>query len=188
MRLILTRHGETEDNVKGIIQGHSQGILSLNGIKQAKKLANRLKYEKIDVIFSSDLKRAADTAREIAFYHKDIPLIFTEKLRERNFGSSTGKHKDMIDWDNLPPDTETAQELHKRAKSILIEAYEKYPQKTVLFVSHGGFSRIIVNVVLEQPEENWHKIDRIANTSISIFEITGSGSKMHILNCTRHLK
>ena len=65
MKLILTRHGETVDNIKGILQGQNPGKLSENGIQQAKQLALRLKNENIDAIYSSDLARAADTAKEI---------------------------------------------------------------------------------------------------------------------------
>ena len=67
MKLIITRHGETEENKAGIIQGHLPGHLSEAGIEQAKKVAFRLKDEKINFIYSSDLDRAADTAKEIAF-------------------------------------------------------------------------------------------------------------------------
>jgi broad specificity phosphatase PhoE len=69
MRLILTRHGETEENKLGIVQGHMQGTLSKEGIHQAEKLAERLRKEKIDAIFSSDLKRAVDTSKIILSYH-----------------------------------------------------------------------------------------------------------------------
>ncbi len=51
MRLIITRHGETEENIAGIMMGHLQGKLSATGIEQAKKVALRLKDEKIDFIF-----------------------------------------------------------------------------------------------------------------------------------------
>jgi len=74
MKLIITRHGETEENKNRIIQGHIDGTLSQLGLEQAKKLAERLKDEKIDLIFSSDLGRALNTAKEVAKFHKDIPL------------------------------------------------------------------------------------------------------------------
>ena len=91
MRVILTRHGETKENKKTIVQGHMPGHLSELGKKQAEMVAIRLKDEKIDFIYSSDLKRAADTAKEIAKYHPDIPIEFTKELRERNLGEFQGK-------------------------------------------------------------------------------------------------
>ena len=65
MKLIIARHGETEENKKGILQGHLPGKLTELGIEQSKKLALRLKNEKIDAIYSSDLARASNTAKEI---------------------------------------------------------------------------------------------------------------------------
>ena len=63
MRLLITRHGETEENVNGVIQGHLPGKLSKLGLEQIKKIANRLKDEKIDYIYSSDLDRSSETAK-----------------------------------------------------------------------------------------------------------------------------
>ncbi len=83
MKLLITRHGETKENVKGIVQGHLHGNLTEKGIHQAEKLALRLKNEKIDHIYSSDLRRAADTAKLIAKYHPDTPLEFVKELREK---------------------------------------------------------------------------------------------------------
>ena len=65
MRIILTRHGETEENKKGIMQGHMPGNLSVEGINQAKKLGLRLKDENVSAVYSSDLKRAVDTTNII---------------------------------------------------------------------------------------------------------------------------
>lgn len=83
MRLIITRHGETLENMEGIVQGHMHGTLSKKGIEQAEKLAKALKDEQIDYIYSSDLKRASDTAREISKFHKNVPFQLTKDLRER---------------------------------------------------------------------------------------------------------
>lgn len=78
MKLIITRHGETEENKAGIIQGYLPGHLSKTGIEQAKKVVLRLKDEKIDFIYSSDLDRAANTAKEIAKFHPDVPIEFVK--------------------------------------------------------------------------------------------------------------
>lgn len=98
MKIILTRHGRTIENDKRILQGHMQTGLSAEGIQQAKKLARRLKNEEIDIVYSSDLKRAADTAKEIAKFHKNIPVYFTEELRERNLGSLQGMKVKSVNW------------------------------------------------------------------------------------------
>ena len=64
MRLILVRHGETNENKNKVVQGFLNTTLSKIGIQQAKKVANRLKDEKIDFAYSSDLDRAKQTAKE----------------------------------------------------------------------------------------------------------------------------
>jgi broad specificity phosphatase PhoE len=69
MRLIIIRHGETNDNANGICQGQNDSPLSENGIAQAKSLALRFKDRKIDAVYSSDLQRAANTALEILKFH-----------------------------------------------------------------------------------------------------------------------
>ena len=96
MKLIIARHGETIENQKEIIQGQRLGTLSENGIEQAKKLALRLKSEKIDYIYSSDLARAKDTTKEIIKFHQNVPIEYVKELRERNLGEFEGKTKKEI--------------------------------------------------------------------------------------------
>jgi 2,3-bisphosphoglycerate-dependent phosphoglycerate mutase len=128
MRLIITRHGETEENKAGIMQGHLQGKLSEKGINQAKKVALRLKDEKIDFVFSSDLARASDTTKEIAKYHFHTPIEFVKDLRERNLGEFQGKKKSDFGWDAKdykatyiqPKEGENKEQLYNRAKKFQI--------------------------------------------------------------------
>jgi probable phosphoglycerate mutase len=79
MRLIVVRHGETKENSKKILMGHRHGTLSRKGVRQARETALRLSHEKIDIIFSSDLRRAKLTAKEIARYH-NAPIVYTKHL------------------------------------------------------------------------------------------------------------
>ena len=152
MKLILTRHGETIENKKGIHQGHLPGTLSKKGSEQAKKLALRLKNKKIDVIYSSDLARAADTAKEIIKFHPHTPIYFVKGLRERYSGEFQGKKSSELDWDNQPEDAETYQDIQNRAKKILDKAYKKYSDSTVLFVGHGGINNSIITVIQNSPQ------------------------------------
>ena len=97
MKIILTRHGQVIENLEGRLCGHLSGALTEKGIEQAQKLGHRFKREEFDIIYSSDLKRAADTAREIHKHHPTVPIIFTEKLRERYYGSLEGLKYSEID-------------------------------------------------------------------------------------------
>lgn len=187
MRLIITRHGETEENKKGIIQGHLPGKLTDLGIEQAKKLSLRLKKEKIDAIYSSDLARASDTAKEIAKFHPNAKLLFVPELREKDQGSISGKLMTEIDW-SKPRDSEKKEAMVTRAKKILEEVYRQYKGKTVLFVSHGGLITILINLLLNKPLEDAKKMDNPGNTSISIFEIREDNNhQLILLNCDKHL-
>ncbi|HLC75368.1 MAG TPA: histidine phosphatase family protein [Candidatus Nanoarchaeia archaeon] len=105
MKLILIRHGETIENQQKILQGQIQGTLSALGKEQARAVAQTLAKEKIDAIYSSDLARAADTAKEIGRV-MDIDVVFKTELRERNLGEFQGKSKKVIRWDMLKSEYE----------------------------------------------------------------------------------
>jgi len=189
MKLILTRHGETIENKKRIVQGHLDGHLSEKGKEQARKLALRLKDEKIDAIYSSDLKRAADTAKEVAKYHKNIPINFVQELREADLGSFTGKCSKDVDWDNRPDDIESAASMQKRAKKLLDKVYDKYSDKTVLFVGHNGINKALISVILNKPDKDMEEIKNQFNTSVNIFEIREDKKHIvHLMNCVKHLE
>jgi len=189
MKLILTRHGETVENTQEIIQGHLPGRLSALGKIQAKKLAKRLRDEKFSAIYSSDLKRAMDTAKEIAKYHKNIPLYFIDHLRERNLGSYQGRKSGELDWENIPPDVETLESMQKRAKEFLKKVHKKHHGETVLFIGHGGLNRAMLSVILKKPVKNFFTIEKPKNTSVYVIEI-GKNLKGKIIveNCTKHLE
>ena len=90
MKIYIVRHGETEENLGGILQGHLPGKLTQTGIDQANLLSERLKVEKFACVYSSDLARAKDTANIISKYHT-CPVYHVIELRERDLGSFAGK-------------------------------------------------------------------------------------------------
>ncbi|MBI5204561.1 MAG: histidine phosphatase family protein, partial [Nitrospirae bacterium] len=132
MRLIITRHGRTLENVDRRVQGQSPGTLSDEGKVQADKLGNRLKDEKISAIYTSDLKRASETAEIVARYHPDALFFLSKDLRERDYASLVGKTWSEVDWKNIPDDVESPFEMEKRVTKILGEIYSKYKDKTIL--------------------------------------------------------
>ena len=83
MKIIFITHGQTVENVENIMQGQLiGGRLSDLGKKQAERLAELIKSEKVDAAYCSDLSRAVETARIVLTYHKDLRPIFTSDLRE----------------------------------------------------------------------------------------------------------
>lgn len=189
MKLILVRHGKTLENERGIIQGHQPGRLSEEGKEQVRRLALRLKDERLDCIYSSDLKRAADTAREIAAYHPGVPLCLTELLRERDHGALTGKAREEVDWDTFWHEGESEDLLAKRAREMLDSAYAAYPEGTVVFVGHGGINKAITSVILGIPAGEMDAIARQRNTSVSVFTLReDKNHELHLLDCVKHLE
>lgn len=185
MRLIITRHGETEENVNGILQGHQPGKLNEKGILQAKKLAEKLKNEDIVAIYSSDLARAFDTAKEIQQVHPNARMILSEDLREKNQGNLTGKLIKEIDW-SKPRDTEKRESMTERAKRILDLAYKEHKKDTVIFVSHGGLIQILMSILLKKSVEDIKKLGDISNTSILIFDI--KDNEFTFINCDKSIE
>lgn len=194
MKLILVRHGETIENQLGILQGHSPGTLSENGINQVKKVALRLKNEKIDYIYSSDLTRTAETAREIANYHPNSPIYFVKEFREMDMGDFTGRKRDEVDWTNLdwknlPPGLETRESMWMRVKKLLSDVYKKHPNSTVLFVGHNITNKALISVILNKPPDYMATLENHFNTAVSIFEIKENGNNIvHLMSCIKHLE
>jgi probable phosphoglycerate mutase len=171
------------------MQGHLPGRLSKLGVTQAKKLALRLKNEKLDAIFTSPLKRAADTARMIAKFHPQVPFFRSDELKEIDIGPYTGKSRLLIDWNKRNKGVESRTSMRIRAKKLLDAAYKKYPFGTVLFVGHNGINKAFITVIQNKRTSEMYKIPRLINTSVSIFEIREDKKhKVHLLNCTKHLE
>ncbi len=196
MRLIITRHGETEENKVGIMQGHLPGKLSAERIDQAKKLALRLKDEHIDFIFSSDLARASDSAKEIAAFHPHASITFVKDLRERNYGEYQGKKKSDFGWNIKdakatylePKEGETIEQLYERAKHFLHKIIEQHHKDTVLFVGHNGINKALIAVITGKTYADINAIENQHNTSVNIFEIDeDKNHTIHTFNCIKHL-
>ncbi len=198
MKLFLVRHGETEDNVQKILQGHKGGKLTKEGLEQAKKLALRLKNEKIDAIFSSDLKRCKDTTEEIAKFHNG-PVYYRHDLRERLSGIFEGRPSEEMRkaremegkkrHEFKPENGENYIEVSERASKFLRFLLEKYKNKTVLICSHGGFNKVLLGIIMEKPlDESTFELEQ-NNCCINLIEIK-SGQKYEIclLNNTEHLQ
>lgn len=139
--LYLARHGETEENVKNILQGHLPGHLTFKGIEQARKLRDQLSEIKFDVILASDLKRSMDTAMILNEPHRLViePCVL---LRERDWGNLTGANI-LKARKHIDESAESAAKMYARAEEFLLSIVDCYKGKTVLAVGHGLFHRVI---------------------------------------------
>ena len=169
--LYLVRHGETVDNANQIMQGQTPGELNDNGIRQAEEFAERLKEEPIDAFVSSDLQRSIHTCELIAAPHGKA-VRTTSLLRERDWGSFTGKHipslaniKDPSLW---PDDIESLEALKARAKEFLTWLKKEYPNKRVLAVGHGIINKAIQSVYYDKP---MNELKPMGNAEVRMLEL-----------------
>ena len=143
--IFLVRHGETVDNARQIMQGQTQGELNARGREQALQVARRLAAEHLDAVVSSDLRRAIQTAEIIARPH-GLTVSTTPLLRERNWGSFTGRFIPDLRGEVWPDDIESEEELLMRARSFLIYMTATYPGCRVVAVGHGIVNKAILAV------------------------------------------
>ena len=161
MKLIILRHGETKENKEGVVQGQLPGTLTEKGLKHAKKMANRFKKEKIDFIYSSDLKRAKDAAKIIAKFHPSTPLNFMKELREMNFGKFQGRSG--LKFKNayghyLERGGESIKQFYNRVRKFFGKIKQKHKSQTVMIISHAGSNRALVCATKNLPLDKASKI------------------------------
>ncbi len=148
MSLYVVRHGQVPSNVEGIISGSTDEQLTEKGIEQAIKIKKELQSIKFDVVYSSPIARAKQTAEIIAPQNN---IILDPRLAERDPGIMLGKSRKSIDknaWNSLDMDrtfegAETLKAGLKRVKSFLEEIHAKDEEKTVLVVTHNFISKCI---------------------------------------------
>jgi probable phosphoglycerate mutase len=150
-QFILIRHGETEWNATGRIQGHRPVSLNTRGQQQAQAVATRLQGEQFDALYSSDLKRTIQTAEAIATltHHS----IYTDaRLREWDLGILTGltrteaeaQYPDAYAIYNTSrvdapiPSGESIRNRYTRVTTCLEELASKHPNQTLVVITHGG--------------------------------------------------
>jgi len=159
----IVRHGETEHNINGMAQGHTDSPLTPDGLKQASDLARIFKDIQFDVAFASDLSRAYKTA-EIILSGRGISVSTSKLLRERNYGKYDGgpsrifkeENKEMLEKTKilpkqerrkmkLAPDIESDDEITGRLITFLDNTAKDHNDKTILITAHGGIMRAFLN-------------------------------------------
>lgn len=168
----IVRHGQTEWNIKKLIQGHKDSPLTETGIDIAKQHAKNLENIQFAAVFSSNSLRAKRTADIIAL-EKNIAVKTTHLLRERSFGKYEGKSlsiftnelrqlmekfRKMSDEKKKKykyPTMESDEQVISRFITFLREIALAYPSKTVLVVSHSGtISLLLIHLGLMKYHEN----------------------------------
>ena len=154
----LVRHGETDWNKEGKMQGHTDISLNEAGREQAEKAAHSLMNSNIDLIISSGLKRAIETA-EIIAKTVSVEVCIDENLRERNYGEGEGllyaeldsKYGNRQNKDHKIPGGESYEELLERVWKSFSEQNKLHKNRNVVIVSHGGAIRALLKQL-----RNWN--------------------------------
>lgn len=192
MRLLVVRHGETAWNKERKLQGHSDTDLNETGVLQANQVAHGLKNTNINIAFSSDLKRAKDTAKIICEKQKseELNILTDTRLREFHFGKHEGLpiSQEIITRIKSPephddPTMETFAQVKDRVAGFLAELHKQtHPKSTVLIATHGGILRVLLNI------SNIHWNKSITNCAVLEFSICSRGiltfgDELNLLTC-----
>lgn len=200
-RFCLVRHGETDWNAARRLQGHIDIDLNERGLAQAKQMAHALKKMNLqfDVLYTSDLQRAARTAQAIEALFKTSAISNTA-LRERHLGALQGLTADEAPicepdlWkshlsrnikENLR-DGESIQRFSDRIKIALEKIRADHSGKTILLVSHGGALDMMYRIASNQPLDA-EKVVMVPNASLNWISHDGLTWKVDSWADTSHL-
>ena len=202
LRWFLVRHGETEWNRVGRAQGQADPPLNQEGREQAEAVAARLDTVVFEAAYSSDLRRAADTAAPV-MRGRDMPIVYRRDLREKSFGEWEGmtyeelqlRYPAMLEElfeerpSFAPPGGESDLELFARAAGAAARIAGRHAgtNGNILVVSHGGTLRAMMASTLGLPVESMWRL-RLSNTGLSVITtFDEGGATIDLLNDTSHL-
>lgn len=182
-RLIFVRHGEALGNIERVFHGFTNSALTENGRRQAERLAQRLADEPIDVIYSSDLTRAFETAQAVA-ERKGMEVIIDERFREIN----GGKWED-VPWDDLPvlfpeafghwldephrlqiPEGESMAAFQERLIAAVDSVVKQHSGKNICIATHGTAIRVLLCYFYGRTLEELNTVQWCDNASITVVE------------------
>ena len=170
MTIYLARHGQTEENLARIFQGHLPGRLTAEGKEQARILGVRLQNIAIDMVVSSDLQRCKDTV-QLAVGERQLPWVTTPLLRELDWGSWTGLYIKDVDQTCFPADVETEPKLYDRAAQFLQWLKQNYGGKRILVVGHGLINRAVQAHIEGVPLQQLRSVPKMDNAELRTFTL-----------------
>lgn len=195
MEVVILRHGTTELNKAGKIQGSRvDPSLSEDGRAYAEKAAQKFDASKFDAVYVSPLKRAQETAR--IFVGSDVPIKTDKRLEELDYGDWDGKssqefkqlYPDAFDKRGLLTDkmykynknAETRKHFEERLADFFDELYKKHPKEKILVVCHGVVSRMIVAHYLTNGDISY--FDQMVNCGLAKLHIDSESQRLVFWN------
>lgn len=166
----LLRHGQTDWNINFQLQGVTDIPMNQTGIEQVMLAARAVKAEDWDVVLTSPLSRARETAEIIASQHGFSEIIEQELLIERSFGEAEGLSHEQ--WRakysilDVIPGGESRTQLAKRSYLLLETISREHAGKRVLAVSHGALIRTLISIASDNklPRDG----ERLGNASLNV--------------------
>lgn len=187
--IAIIRHGTTSWNKAGRLQGYSDIPLDEEGIQQALKLGQRLSGENWDLVFSSHLIRARQTAAIIA-QELNIESVFEDKrIGEAGGGLIEGtteeerQEKWGINWKQLDLGMESGESVVQRGRSFLEETVAENRGKKIILVTHGSFIRQMLDAIVP----TMHPTPAMKNTSFTRLLFANDNWNCELFNCIKHL-
>ena len=198
-RIFLIRHGETEWNAAGKLQGNSNVQLSSVGLHQARLLAEHAPFQTADTIYSSDLIREQTTA-EILAERFNLDVEIDADLREVSFGDwegqsiralaedlSDGFEKFFTEPDRCrPPHGETFIAAQARVMNAIEKIIDENENRRVIVISHGAVIRLILCAVLDMPIRRMWSLGQF-NMALNVLRVDDGNITLELLNSTAHL-
>ncbi|MGQ8871939.1 histidine phosphatase family protein [Paenibacillus sp. TSA_86.1] len=184
----IIRHGVTDWNDQYRTQGHTNIPLNAEGRRQAHLLANRIRSESWDVIYSSDLSRALETA-SILGKANSLEIRVDSRLREMDCGQIEGTtEQERVDkwgygWSKLDLGIESHESIVKRGRECLSELADQHADQNILVVSHGAFLSLTMKRILAHMDIR----ENLSNTSVTHLHSGYPRWDCSLYNCTKHL-
>jgi phosphoserine phosphatase len=180
MLLTIVRHGESEWNRLNLYQGQQDSPLSELGLRQVASLGLALRNETFDVIYTSPLQRAAQTAAAVHAHHRHVPLETERALMEISHGDWEGRPAaeiardfaaDLHEWKHRPtrsqmPNGESFSNVLKRVLDFREALQRRHHGQRVLVASHDVICKILIADALAMPMDRINRI-WVANTSVT---------------------
>ncbi|MBC7836182.1 histidine phosphatase family protein [Acetobacteraceae bacterium] len=202
LKIYLARHGQNIDNVAGVLNGHRDEPLTEKGIEQAHEVADKTKEARIsfDIVYSSPLVRAFETAKIIAETTKSPVPEIEPLLIERDFGIMTGKNitdieklcapniikAEIITYFLDPEGAETFPDLMKRARVLLDKIQEQHETGDILLVTHGDVGKMIYT---EYYKLDWKQVltqFHFGNCDLLLLSEDSSADESHVFKLLQH--
>lgn len=161
MKVYVTRHGQTKWNLQNKVLGRKDMELTETGLSQAEALAEKLRFQKIDIILSSPLSRAYKTAEKISMT-TGADIEVDERLIEQDYGTFEGYERDDKEYlfakkqfATKMPGGESILQIAHRIYSFLDELKTREDIETVCIVAHGSVTRVLDTYFHDRTQEEF---------------------------------